>query len=181
MDKDSISRAKVSHNCLSTMNQGLGVSKFPVSDGPAPKLEVCRKFLPTNFPRRNCPPPSLYIPVLHLLTDQLCFIWHLCPMSDGSDVPHCFIHSNSMENRCMYSNWCIRGASGVSPCTSADAHHVVISEAFSSRAGHWLSVGSHPTHGEGMWGVRPQNLQIFSSYNDLILFDFGMVCYLAIP
>ena len=33
--------AKVSHNELSTRNQGLGVLKFPASDGPAPKFETC--------------------------------------------------------------------------------------------------------------------------------------------
>ena len=33
----------------------MGVLKFPVSDDPAPKLQVCRNFPSRNFPRRNCP------------------------------------------------------------------------------------------------------------------------------
>ena len=34
--------AKVSRNRSSTRHKGSGVSKFPASDGPPPKLEVCR-------------------------------------------------------------------------------------------------------------------------------------------
>ena len=50
--------AKVSHNRLSTRNQRLGLSKFPVSHGPAPQLEVCSNFPPRNCPQRNPPPPT---------------------------------------------------------------------------------------------------------------------------
>ena len=40
-------------------DQGLGVSNFPVSDGPAPKLEVCRNVPRRNFPQTNPPPPPV--------------------------------------------------------------------------------------------------------------------------
>ena len=57
---------KVSHNRLSTRNQRLGVSQFPMSDGPAPKRAVCRKFpLMKLFPdQTKSPPPCIVSPCL---------------------------------------------------------------------------------------------------------------------
>ena len=53
MDKQSISSAKVSHSHSPQGTKGWGVSKFPVSFGPAPKLEVRR-----NFPLTKPPAPQ---------------------------------------------------------------------------------------------------------------------------
>ena len=38
--------------------KGWGLSKFPASDGPAPKLEVCREFPPTKLSPDEAPPPA---------------------------------------------------------------------------------------------------------------------------
>ena len=71
-------------------------SKFPVSDGPAPKLEVCRKFPITIFsppklsPDEIPPPPAVCIPRRNRVRSNLILeleLGRVSPAVLGSAAP----------------------------------------------------------------------------------------------